>query len=125
MDATIIDAPQSTNNRAGERVPEMHQTKKGNQWHFGVKAHIEVDSETGIVHSMTATPANVHDVTEAHNLLHGGETVVWGDAACQGGHRRKENLGLGVEWLVAMLPGKRGSWSLGVRRNWWRKLRRW
>ena len=107
VDATIIEAPSSTKNRAGERDPEMHQTKKGNQWHFGMKAHIGVDSETGIVHSMSATAANAHDVTEAHKLLHGGETVVWGDAGYQGVHKREENQGLEVEWLVAMRPGRR------------------
>ena len=72
-----------------------------------MKAHIGVDCETGIVHSIPATAANVHDVTEAHNLLHGGETVVWGDAGYQGVHKRKENLGLDVDWRVAMRPGKR------------------
>ena len=107
VDANNIEAPSSTKNRARERDPDMHQTKKGNQWHFGMKAHIGVDSETGIVHSMTATAANVHDVTEAHNLLHGGETVVWGDAGYQGVHKRDENRGLKVEWRVAMRPGKR------------------
>ena len=85
----------------------MHQTKKGNQWRFGMKAHIGVDSETGIVHSMATTSANAHDVTEARNLLHGGETVVWGDAGYQGVGKRQENLGLKVEWRVAMRPGKR------------------
>ena len=107
VDATIIEAPSSTKNRAGERDPEMHQTKKGNQWHFGMKAHIGVDSETGVVHSMTTTAANAHDITEAHNLLHGRETVVWGDAGYQGVGKREENLGLEVEWQVAMRPGKR------------------
>ena len=107
VDATIIEAPSSTKNRAGDRDPEMRQTKKENQWHFGMKAHIWVDSKTGIVHSMRATGANVHDVTEAHNLLHGGETVVWGDAGYQGVHKREENLGLAVEWRVAMRPGNR------------------
>ena len=107
VDATIIAAPPSTKNRSGERDPEMRQTKKGNQWHFGMKAHIGVDSETGIVHSMSATAANVHDVTEAHNLLHGGEMVVWGDAGYQGVGKREENLGLEVEWRVAMRPGRR------------------
>ena len=107
VDATIIEAPSSTKNRAGERDPEMHQTKKGNQWHFGMKAHIGVDSETGIVHSMTTTAANAHDITEAHNLLHGRETAVWGDAGYQGVGKREENLGLEVEWQVAMRPGKR------------------
>ena len=107
VDASIIEAPSSTKNRAGERDPEMHQTKKGNQWHFGMKAHIGVDSETGIVHSLSTTAANVHDVTEAHGLLHGGETQVWCDAGYQGVHKREENLGRGVEWQVAMRPGKR------------------
>ena len=107
VDATIIEAPPSTKNRAGERDPEMHHTRKGNQWHFGMKAHIGVDSATGIVHSMTTTAANAHDVTQAHNLLHGGETVVWGDAGYQGVHKREENQGLEVEWQVAMRPGQR------------------
>ena len=107
VDATIIEAPSSTKNRAGQRDPEMHQTRKGNQWHFGMKAHIGVDSATGIVHSVTTTAANAHDITEAHNLLHGGETVVWGDAGYQGIHKREETQGLEVEWQVAMRPGKR------------------
>ncbi len=85
----------------------MHQTKKGNQWHFGMKAHIGVDADTGVVHSMTATAANAHYVTEAHNLLHGGESVVWGDAGYQGVDKRVENLGLEVEWRVAMRSGSR------------------
>ena len=72
-----------------------------------MKAHIGVDADTGIVHSMSATAANAHDVTQAHNLLHGGETVVWGDAGYQGVHKRRENLGLEVEWRVAMRPGRR------------------
>ena len=71
VDASIIEAPSSTKNRTGERDPEMHQTKKGNQWHFGMKMHIGVDSETGLVHSMSTTAANVHDVTEARNLCTG------------------------------------------------------
>ena len=65
MDATIIEAPSSTKNRAGDRDPEMHQTKKGNEYYFGTKPHIGVDSDSGLVHSMTTTLANVHDVTEA------------------------------------------------------------
>ena len=107
VDASIIEAPSSTKNRSGERDPEMHQTKKGNQWHFGMKAHIGVDSETGVVHSLTTTAANAHDVTEAHRLLHGGETQVWCDAGYQGVHKRDENLEREVEWQVAMRPGKR------------------
>ena len=107
VDASIIEAPSSTKNRAGERDPAMHQTKKGNQWHFGMKVHIGVDADTGLVHSMSATAANVHDVTEAHNLLHGGETMVWCDAGYQGMHKRAENRELKVDWRVAMRPGKR------------------
>ena len=107
VDASIIEAPSSTKNRAGERDPEMHQTKKGNQWYFGMKVHIGVDADTGLVHSMSTTAANVHDITEAHNLLHGGETMVWCDAGYQGVHKRTENLGREVDWQVAMRPGKR------------------
>ena len=107
VDASIIEAPSSTKNRCGKRDPQMHQTKKGNQWYFGMKAHIGVDADTGIVHSLSTTAANAHDVTEAHNLLHGGETQVWCDAGYQGVHKREENLGREVEWQVAMRPGKR------------------
>ena len=107
VDASIIEAPSSTKNRTGERDPAMHQTKKGNQWHFGMKVHIGVDSETGLVHSLSTTAANVHDVTETHNLLHGGERVVWCDAGYQGVHKRRENLGREIDWQVAMRPGKR------------------
>ena len=107
VDASIIEAPSSTKNRAGERDSEMHQTRKGNEWHFGMKVHIGVDADTGIVHSMTTTAANVNDVTEAHRLLHGGEKVVWCDAGYQGVHKREENRGREVDWQVAMRPGKR------------------
>ena len=84
MDATIIAAPSSTKNEDRKRDPEMHQTKKGNQWHFGLKAHIGVDSKTRIVHAVTATPANVHDSRVIEDILHGKETRVWGDSAYQG-----------------------------------------
>ena len=107
VDASIIEAPSSKKNGAGERDPQMRQTKKGNEWHFGMKVHIGVDSETGVVHSMSTTSANVHDVTEAHRLLHGGEKRVWGDAGYQGVAKRDENEGLDVEWRVAMRPGRR------------------
>ena len=72
VDASIIAAPSSTKNRAGERDPAMHQSKKGNQGHWRMKLHIGVDADTGLVPSLSATPANVHDVTEAHRLLHWG-----------------------------------------------------
>jgi IS5 family transposase len=81
VDATIIAAPSSTKNADNSRDPEMHQTKKGNQWHFGMKVHIGVDSRTGLAHSATVTSANVHDSQELPNLLHGNETRLYGDSA--------------------------------------------
>jgi len=84
VDATIIHAPSSTKNDSGTRDPEMHQTKKGNEWYFGMKAHIGVDSKTRLVHSFVATPANVHDSRVLASLLHGLETRVWGDSAYRG-----------------------------------------
>jgi len=84
VDATIIDAPSSTKNKDKARDPEMHQTKKGNQWYFGMKAHIGVDSQTKLIHSVAATAANVHDSQLLGDLLHGGETRVWGDSAYTG-----------------------------------------
>ena len=107
VDATIIAAPSSTKNRSGERDPEMHQTKKGNQWYFGMKAHIGVDAETGIVHTLVTTSANINDVTQAHALLHGEERLAFGDAGYQGVEKREENRGRQVEWEIAMRPGKR------------------
>jgi len=84
VDATIIAAPSSTKNEKKERDPEMHQTKKGNEWHFGMKAHIGVDSATRIIHSVAATAANVHDAAALPDLLHGNETRTYGDSAYQG-----------------------------------------
>ena len=84
VDATIIAAPSSTKNRDQQRDPEMHQTKKGKQWHFGMKAHVGVDSKFKIVHSAVATAANVADSTVLPELLHGEETRVWGDQAYRG-----------------------------------------
>ena len=84
VDATIISAPGSTKNATRSRDPEMHQTKKGNQWYFGMKAHFGVDSRTKVIHAVVATAANVHDATVLPDLLHGKETRVWGDRAYQG-----------------------------------------
>lgn len=95
-DATIIAAPSSTKNANGERDPEMHQTKKGNQWHFGMKAHIGVDAESGLVHSVVGTAANVNDVTQAGALLHGQETAAFGDAGYRGVDKREEAPGAEV-----------------------------
>ena len=84
VDATIIHAPSSTKNKDQARDPEMHQTKKGNQWYFGMKAHIGVDSKSKIIHAVVATPANVADSQVLGDLLHGDETRVWGDQAYRG-----------------------------------------
>ncbi|MFZ1138559.1 MAG: IS5 family transposase [Candidatus Sulfotelmatobacter sp.] len=84
VDATIIHAPSSTKNRSGERDPEMHQTRKGKQWYFGLKAHIGVDSKQGIVHSVCTSAASVADKHMLADLLHGEERKVWGDGAYQG-----------------------------------------
>jgi len=84
VDATLIHAPSSTKNREQSRDPEMHQTRKGKQWYFGMKAHVGVDSKTKIIHTAVATAANVSDVAILPDLLHGEETRVWGDGAYQG-----------------------------------------
>lgn len=80
VDATIIAAPSSTKNKENKRDKEMHQTKKGNQWYFGMKVHSGVDAGTGYVHTITGTPANVHDVSEAGNLIRKDDEVVYGDS---------------------------------------------
>ena len=90
VDATLIAAPPSTKNQDKARDPEMHQTKKGNEWHFGMKLHIGVDSQTGLVHSASVTAANVHDSRELPNLLHGEETRLYGDCAYRGERLREQ-----------------------------------
>ena len=107
VDASIIEAPSSTKNRRRARDPEMHQTKKGNEWRFGMKLHIGVDADSGLVHSMRATAANVADVTEAHRLLHGEEREAYGDAGYRGVEKRPEQARSEVEWRVALRPGLR------------------
>lgn len=102
VDATIIEAPPSTKNRDGKRDPAMHQAKKGNQWHFGMKAHIGVDAESGLTHTVIGTAANVSDVTQAGALLHGEETNAFADAGYVGVEKREENLEVPVAWHVAM-----------------------
>jgi IS5 family transposase len=106
VDATLIAAPSSTKNQSGERDPEMHQAKKGNQWHFGMKAHIGVDADSGLVHTVRGTAANVNDVVEANALLHGEESDAFGDAGYLGAGKRPD-ANEDVEWHVAMRPGKR------------------
>jgi IS5 family transposase len=109
VDATLIAAPSSTKNSSGERDPEMHQTKKGNQWHFGMKAHAGVDADSGLVHTVTTTAANAHDITQASELLHGQETDVFADSGYRGVDKREEVQAKhpDVNWHIAMMPGKR------------------
>ena len=101
VDATLINAPSSTKNKDRKRDPEMHQTKKGNQYYFGMKAHIGVDDESGLVHSVVGTAANVADVTQVDKLLHGDENVVCTDAGYTGVEKRPEHEGRKVIWQVA------------------------
>jgi IS5 family transposase len=89
VDATLIAAPPSTKNEDKARDPEMHQVKKGNQWHFGMKIHVGADSKTGLIHSASITAANVHDSHEVPNLLHGDETRFYGDSAYRGKAQRE------------------------------------
>jgi transposase, IS5 family len=108
VDATIIAAPSSTKNARKERDPEMHQTKKGNQWYFGMKAHIGVDAQSGLVHSVSGTAANVADIRQTHALLHGEEQAAYADAGYLGIEKREEIATQcpGVEWHVAAKRGK-------------------
>lgn len=109
IDATLIAAPSSTKNRTGTRDPEMHSTKKGNQWHFGMKAHIGADAESGLVHSLHTTPAHASDVAHTAELLHGEETQVFADAGYTGAPQRAEvvqaqtqgRMRPDVDWQIA------------------------
>ena len=110
VDATIIAAPSSTKNAAGARDPEMHQTKKGNQWFFGLKAHIGVDAGTGYTHTVTATAANVHDLDQAAKLVRADDQVAYADAGYQGAHNRPEIAGdaslAKIEFRIAARKGR-------------------
>jgi IS5 family transposase len=101
VDATLIHAPSSTKSKDGKRDPQMHQTKKGNPYYFGAKAHIGVDDESVLVHSVVVTAANVADVTQVDKLLHGTENVVCADAGYTGVEKREEHAGRKVIWQVA------------------------
>ena len=108
VDATIIAAPSSTKNKRQERDPEMHQTRKGHQWYFGMKAHIGVDAQSGLLHRVTGTAANVADIAQTSALLHGEEKKVHADAGYQGVEKRAELIGQGrkVQWYVAAKRGQ-------------------
>ena len=109
IDATIIAAPSSTKNATGTRDPEMHQTRKGNEWYFGMKAHIGVDAGTGYVHALSATAANVHDVNAAARLVRADDEVVYADFGYQGVAKRPDILADGdlakIEWRIAARKG--------------------
>jgi IS5 family transposase len=118
VDATIMAAPPSTKNRAKARDPEMKQTKKGNAWHFGMKAHIGVDVASGVVHTVVGTAANVADVVQAHALLHGEEKTAHADAGYQGVEKRAEirtRFGQ-VRWYVAAKRGRIKALAEGPRK---------
>ena len=125
VDATLIAAPSSTKNANGERDPQMHQSKKGNQWYFGMKCHIGVDASSGLVHTVVSTPGNAADITQAHKLLHGQESIVLGDSGYQGVEKRDEFQGSKVSWHVAMRKGLRKqldiSTELGVMKEHYEK----
>ncbi|AGP81541.1 IS5 transposase [Alteromonas mediterranea MED64] len=106
MDATIIEAPSSTKNKKSERDSDMHQAKKSNEWHFGMKAHIGVNAKSGLTHTLVTTAANEHDLNQMKNLLHGNEDFISGDAGYQGAEKREELKDTDVEWLIAERSGK-------------------
>jgi transposase, IS5 family len=109
VDATIIDAPASTKNKAGKRDPEMTSTKKGNDWYFGMKAHIGVDADSGVTHSLQTTTAKVHDSQVWDDLLHGGETSVWADKGYVSAEREAAFQGPGKFWGVMRKAPKGGA----------------
>ena len=106
VDATLIPAPCSTKNKDKTRDPEMHSSKKGSQWYFGMKAHIGVDADSGLVHTVRGTSGHVSDISESNTLLHGQESIAFGDAGYQGIEKRPDAK-TGVNWQIAMGPGKR------------------
>jgi len=106
VDATLIPAPCSTKNKDKARDPEMHSSKKGNQWYFGMKAHIGVDADSGLVHTVRGTSGHVSDISEGNTLLHGQESIAFGDAGYQGIEKRPDAKN-DVNWQIAMGPGKR------------------
>ena len=112
VDATLIAAPTSTKNKGKARDPEMHSSQKGKQWYFGMKAHIGVDAESGLVHTVRGTSGHVSDIAEANSLLHGQERMVFGDAGYQGIEKRPDAKA-DVAWYIAMRPGKRKALDKG------------
>ena len=107
LDATIINAPSSTKNKAKERDPEMHSVAKGKQWFFGMRCHIGVDAASGLVHSVESTAANVHELNTAADRLHGDERLIYGDAGHIGIEKRGDFQDCEAEFRIAMKPGQR------------------
>ncbi len=102
VDASIMEAPTSMKDRTRERDPEMKQTRKGNQWHLGMKLHVGVDDQSSLVHSLATTPANRHDLTASEQLFHGEEVRGWGDAGYRGMEKREAHKDCQVAWPIAM-----------------------
>jgi len=102
-----LEAASSTKNKAKARDPEMHHTQKGKQWFFGLKAHIGVDARTGLTHSLSTTAANVHDITETENLLHGEERFISAESGYRGAQKREELKDIKADWLTAVTLIKR------------------
>ncbi|MEP3349925.1 MAG: IS5 family transposase, partial [Marinomonas sp.] len=117
VDATIIESASSTKNKAKERDPEMHQTQKGKQWFFGLKAHIGVDARTGLTHSVSTTAANVHGLNETANLLHGEECFISADSGYRGAQKREELKHVKADWLIAEMPSKIKTWCKHPRKH--------
>jgi IS5 family transposase len=126
VDATIIKAPSSTKNASGKRDPEMHQTKKGNEWHFGMKAHIGVDAGTGYVHTVTVTAANAHDITEASKLLREDDKVLYGDSGYLGIEKREEIKNDAkkskIEYRINRRPGTLHRKAMNIATQWDRHI---
>ena len=114
IDATLTAAPTSTKNKDKARDPEMHSSKKGNQWYFGMKAHIGVDAQSGLVHTVRGTSGNVSDIAEANTLLHGQEKLGFGDAGYKGIQKRPDAR-LDVIWHIAIGLDKRKKLKSGIR----------
>ncbi len=123
-DATILAAPSSTKNTAKARDPEMHQTRKGNQWYFGMKAHIGADADSGLVHSLTGTAANVADVSQTEHLLHGEEQVVFADAGYIGADQREALKDKPLKWRIAIKRGKLKAMAEGPLKDLTRRIER-
>ncbi|TPE45102.1 IS5 family transposase, partial [Maribrevibacterium harenarium] len=117
VDATIIEAASSTKNKSNARDPEMHQTQKGKQWFFGLKAHIGVDAKRGLIHSFTTTSANDHDLNQLPELVYGNESFVLADSGYRGVEKRTETKDKNVDWLVAEMPSKIRAWKKHPRLN--------